>query len=72
MKPRLVPEWRRLLNKAWSVRLALLGAVFGGIEMALPMFSDRFPPKVFMALCIFTTLAGAVARLIPQPKMHGE
>lgn len=70
-RPRLLPDWKRVLRKAWSVRLTLLGAAFAGVEMALPLFSDAFPRHVFLALSIGVTVAGTVARLVAQPKTMG-
>lgn len=67
---RLIDDWRWLLNKAWSIRLAIIGATLGAVEMALPLFSDSIPRGVFLGLSMFATVGGAVARLIDQPKMR--
>ncbi len=34
---RLVDNWRRVLARAWSVRLIVLAALLSGIEGALPL-----------------------------------
>ena len=48
MKPRLIPEWRAVLNKAWSVKFSLLAGLLGcAAEVALPIFSDSIPRGVF-------------------------
>lgn len=39
----LVPDWRHVLRKAWSVRLILLAGVLTGIEAVLPLLGDTFP-----------------------------
>lgn len=67
----LLPEWRRILRKAWSVRLAIIAAALGGVEMALPLFSDAVPRNVFMGLSILTTVGAALARIVAQPKSMG-
>lgn len=67
----LLPEWKRILRKAWSFRLALIAAALGGVEMALPLFSDAFPRHVFMSLSILTTVGAALARIVAQPKSMG-
>ena len=67
----LVDDWKIILRKAWSLRLALLAAVLGALEMVLPMFSDVVPRNVFLALSTVTTVAAAVARLVAQPKSIG-
>lgn len=72
MKLGLVPDWRLVLRRAWSVRLVLLAAALGGVEMALPLFSDAVPRHVFLILSILTTVGAAVARLVAQPRMHDD
>lgn len=68
----LIPEWRKVLRKAWSVRLALLAAALGGVEIALPLFSDAVPRHVFLGLSVLVTMGAAVARIVAQPKMWGD
>lgn len=68
----LIPQWKRVLRKAWSVRLALLAAALGGVEIALPLFSNAFPRHVFLGLSILVTVGACVARLVAQPKMSDE
>lgn len=67
---RLLPEWRRLLRKAWSVRLALIAGVLSGVEVVLPFFADAVPRGVF-ALLSFVAVCGAlVARLVAQKDLQ--
>lgn len=67
---KLIPEWRRLVRKAWSIRLMVLAGALTGAEMALPLFSDAFPRNVFLVLSMITCVAGLVARLVAQPKLR--
>lgn len=67
---KLIHNWKRILRRAWSVRLTILAAALGGVEMALPLFSDAFPRGVFLLLSMGTTVAAAIARLVAQPGMH--
>lgn len=69
---KLIDEWRRIVRKAWSFRLALLAAALGGVEMALPLFSDAVPRHVFLSLSILTTVGAALARIVAQPKMQDD
>lgn len=64
----LIENWRRILFKAWSVRLALLAALLSGVEIVLPQFSDAIPRGVFAALMLVLTLAATIARLVAQPR----
>lgn len=69
---KLMHEWRRIVRKAWSFRLALLAAALGGVEMALPLFSDAVPRHVFLSLSILTTVGAALARIVAQPRMRND
>jgi hypothetical protein len=60
----------RVLKQAWSIRLALLSAVFSALEFALPFLTDAIPPKTMAILAIFTAVGSAAARLVAQPKLH--
>ena len=69
---RLIEDWRHVLKHAWSIRFIVLAALLSGVEIVLPMFGDAMPRGVFAVLTLLVTVAAAVARLIPQPKMRGE
>jgi len=66
---KLVDDWRAVLRKAWSIRLVLLAAALGGVELALPLFSDAMPRAVFGVASVLVSIGAAVARLVAQPKM---
>lgn len=67
---KLLPEWQRLLRRAWSVRFALAAGAFSAVELALPVFADALPRGLFAALALAATLGGVVARLLAQPELH--
>lgn len=69
---RLIEDWRHVLKHAWSIRFIVLAALLSGVEIVLPMFNDALPRGVFAVLTLLVTVAAAVARLVPQPKMRGE
>lgn len=64
----LLPDWRRVLVRAWSIRFMLVAGIFSGLEFALPYIEPIFPldPGVFALLAFFATAAGLVSRLIAQ------
>ena len=66
---KLIDDWKNVLKKAWSIRLALLSAGFGVLELALPALQDTIPRGWFAALSIASALWAAYARLVPQPKL---
>lgn len=53
-------------HKLWSVRLAVIAAIFGALELALPLWSDLVPPRVFAGLSTFTIMGAAIARVFKQ------
>jgi len=67
----LIDDAKTVLLKAWSIRLALLGAMFSALEVALPFFQplDIFPPTTMAILALVASSGAALARLIAQPKM---
>ena len=68
----LLNDWKKILKKAWSVRLVLISGMLSGAELILPMYVDALPRGVFATLSILTAGASAVARLIAQPKMDAK
>ena len=69
---RLIEDWRKVLRKAWSIRLIVLAGALSGLEIVLPMFSDVVPRNLFAVLTMAVAIGAAVARLTAQPKMRGE
>jgi hypothetical protein len=65
---RLIDDWRKILNKAWSMRFAMLGAGLAVAEQVVPQLNGLIPPLVYAGLSV----AVVAARMIPQPKMHDD
>jgi len=70
----LVPNWRRVLRYAWSIRLILLAAVLSGLEIALPLLDGviDIPRGWLAAACFAATMAALIARFIAQKSVSGE
>lgn len=66
----LLPDWPRILQKAWSIRLTLLAGLFSAAEVILPLFIDVLPRHLFVVLAFVAIVGAAVARLVAQPEMH--
>jgi len=66
----LLPDWQRILKKAWSIRLTVLAGLFSAAEVILPLFSDVLPRHLFVVLAFVAIVGAAVARLVAQPEMH--
>ena len=67
---RLLPEWRRLLRKAWSVRLVLIAGALSGVEVVLPFFADAVPRGLFAVLSFFAVCGALVARIVVQKDLE--
>lgn len=71
MRP--VPNWRRVLRYAWSIKLIVLGGVLSGAEVALPLIREIVDvPRGLFAAASFAATAGAfIARLVAQQSVSG-
>lgn len=65
---RLKPDWKAILMKAWSIRLAALAAVLTGAEVVVLLFADSVPRNLFALLSFITVVAAMVARIVAQPR----
>ena len=66
----LLPEWKWLIRKTWSIRLVILSAILSGIELILPLFVDTIPRNLYAALTMCSAIAAGIARVVAQPKME--
>lgn len=66
----LLPEWKWLVRKAWSIRLVVLAGLLSGCEVVLPLFVDTLPRNVFAVLSMLAAIGAGVARVMSQPKME--
>ena len=66
----LIDNAKEVLLKAWSVRLALLGAMFSAAEVSLPFFAplELVPPGTMAILAMVASSGAAIARIVAQPK----
>ena len=67
----LVPEWRWILRKAWSMRLMLVAGVLSALEVMLPLFVHDMPRGVFAGLCLVVIPGAMVARVFAQKRNGG-
>jgi len=70
----LIDNAREVLLKAWSVRLALLSAVFALLDLAgqmLPFLSAYVPDKAFAAATAACGIAAVLARVTKQQNIGG-
>lgn len=67
---RLLPEWKWLIRKTWSIRLVILSALLSAVEVILPLFVDAMPRNLFAALSMCAAIAAGIARVTAQPQME--
>ena len=65
----LIPDAKRVLRKAWSVRLGILAALFSGLEVVVPLFVDALPRSTFAVLSFVSVVGAVLARFVAQPRM---
>lgn len=66
----LLPEWKSVLSRAWSVKFMVLAALLSGVEVVMqilePSVSATMPKGLFAALAGLTTAGALVARVLAQ------
>lgn len=67
---KLLPDWKRIARRAWSVRLSIIAALFSGAEVVLPLFIDVIPRNLFASLSFVAVVGAGMARVVAQPRMH--
>ena len=74
MSIKLIDNAKEVLLKAWSVRFAVLAALFSAVEVALPFFEPLglVPPRTMAVLALVASAGAALARLVAQPKTLGD
>lgn len=64
---RLLENWRDVLRKAWSARVALFWGAVSGLVGVWSAFQDFMPLWLFAGLSVAMSVALVVARLTAQP-----
>lgn len=69
---RLIPDWKLVMSRAWSIRLLGVAGVLSGLEAALPFLEPFLPlPNGVLAIAAAIATGGAfVARLMAQANME--
>lgn len=68
----LVPNWKIIVRKAWSVRMIILAGLLSGVEAAMPFIDDQMPRGVFAVASLLVTGAAFVARILAQKGIRHE
>ncbi|TDX19717.1 hypothetical protein [Rhodovulum visakhapatnamense] len=71
---KLVPNWRAVLRRAWSVWILAAMVILSGLEAAASLLSADMlglPPDVYAAVVGVLSAAAVLARLIAQTGLQG-
>lgn len=68
----LLPDWKRVIKKAWSMRLMLMAGLLSGCEAVLPLFVDALPRGIFAGLTLAVIPLAMAARVIAQKDMQDD
>ena len=68
----LLPDWKRILKKAWSVRLMALASILSGCEAVLPYAEFILPRGSFAAVSFVIVTAALLSRFVVQKSMSND
>jgi uncharacterized membrane protein len=68
----LVPDWKKVIKQAWSIRLMVLAGLLTGCEAVLPLFSDSIPRNLFAVLTMLAIVGGMIMRVVAQKGMRDD
>lgn len=70
---KLHPHWKRIVKRAWSMKLMAATGVLTGLEVMLPLFFDSVPSRLrfaFGILSCLTIAAAFVSRIVVQKNLR--
>ena len=65
-KVKLYPNWKEIIRKAWSIRLALLATIFSVAQAIVPIYADVLSREVFAILTAVSAIGVIIARIVFQ------
>lgn len=68
----ILPNWKTLAKKAWSVRLMALASVLSGCEAILPYAEFILPRGSFALLSFVIVTAALLSRFVVQKSMSDD
>lgn len=70
----VIPEWKRVLRHAWSVRFGVLAVISEGLNAAWPLLDGLLPidPRLFSVLAGIFAMAAVASRFLYQAEIHRD
>ena len=62
----LLPDWKKIAKKAWSMRLMAVAAFFAGCEAILPFVDDVLAPRPLAFIAFVVVVGSMLTRLMVQ------
>lgn len=69
MRLELIPDWKTVLDRAWSVKFQALAGVCGVLELLLPLYVQDMPRGWFAAASVINAVLGIGARVMAQKEV---
>ena len=71
-KIKIIPQWKKTLRYAWSIRFAVLSGICSAGEVIISYFPDLLPRGAMAGLAVSFALVGIVSRFIVQKDLKRE
>jgi hypothetical protein len=68
----LIPNWRKVAKKAWSVRLLAAASVLTGCEAVLPFAGELLPRGTTAVITFVIVTSALLLRFVAQKELHDE
>lgn len=69
---RLIDDWDKVLQRAWSVKFAILTLVAATLEALLPFLTAVVPAGIFATVAVASSLLTVVSRLLQQQGIRDD
>lgn len=66
MKQMQLIKESKVWYKLWSIRFALMSAIFAAAELTMPLFNGVIPDQIFATISMLLAVASAASRVIKQ------
>lgn len=63
---RFIDDWRKELNRVWSMKFIIAAVLFEAADQVLPLFVDFIPKGPFAVLSMIAAVGAGAARLVKQ------
>ena len=68
----LLPDWKKVAKKAWSMRLMYVTAALTGAEAILPFLDDALAPRPLSLVTLAVVTLAMFARLYAQKEFRDD